>query len=39
VLGPEVPQGGFGASGYGKEGGLAGVDEMTRLKQVSVRLD
>jgi betaine-aldehyde dehydrogenase len=38
VLGPEVPQGGFGASGYGKEGGLPGLDELTRLKQVSVSL-
>jgi betaine-aldehyde dehydrogenase len=38
VLGPEVPQGGFGASGFGKEGGLPGVDQLTRLKQVSVSL-
>jgi acyl-CoA reductase-like NAD-dependent aldehyde dehydrogenase len=38
VLGPEVPQGGFGSSGFGKEGGLPGVDELTRLKQVSVSL-
>lgn len=38
VLGPEVPQGGFGSSGFGKEGGLAGIDELTRLKQVSVSL-
>jgi len=39
VLGPEVPQGGFGASGYGKEGGAAGLEEMTRLKQVSISLE
>ena len=38
VLGPEVPQGGFGASGFGKEGGLPGLDELTRLKQVSISL-
>jgi betaine-aldehyde dehydrogenase len=38
VLGPEIPQGGFGSSGFGKEGGLPGVDELTRLKQVSVSL-
>jgi betaine-aldehyde dehydrogenase len=38
VLGPEIPQGGFGSSGFGKEGGLPGLDELTRLKQVSVSL-
>jgi len=38
VLGPEVPQGGFGSSGFGKEGALPGVDQLTRLKQVSVSL-
>jgi betaine-aldehyde dehydrogenase len=38
VLGPEVPQGGFGSSGFGKEGGLPGLDELTRLKQVSISL-
>lgn len=38
VLGPEVPQGGFGSSGFGKEGGLPGIDALTRLKQVSVSL-
>ncbi|WP_431230863.1 aldehyde dehydrogenase family protein [Paenarthrobacter nicotinovorans] len=38
VLGPEVPQGGFRSSGFGKEGGLPGIDELTRLKQVSVSL-
>ena len=39
VVGPEVPIGGFGASGYGKEGGLAGVEEFTRVKQLLVSLD
>lgn len=39
ALGPEVPQGGFGASGYGKEGGQAGLEEFTQLKQVVVNLD
>lgn len=38
VLGPEVPQGGFGASGFGKEGGSAGLEALTRLKQVSISL-
>lgn len=38
VLGPEVAQGGFGSSGFGKEGGLPGVEALTRLKQVSVSL-
>ncbi|GAB3059331.1 aminobutyraldehyde dehydrogenase [Intrasporangium mesophilum] len=38
AVGPEVPIGGFGASGYGKEGGPAGVEEFTRLKQVVVNL-
>jgi betaine-aldehyde dehydrogenase len=36
VLGPEMPVGGFRASGYGKEGGMAGVEEFTRVKQVIV---
>lgn len=38
VVGPEVPIGGFGASGYGKEGGLQGMEEFTRLKQVVISL-
>lgn len=37
--GPEMPVGGFRGSGYGKEGGLAGMEEFTRLKQVTVSLD
>jgi betaine-aldehyde dehydrogenase len=39
VAGPELPIGGFRASGYGKEGGLAGVEEFTRIKQVVLSLD
>lgn len=39
VVGPELPIGGFRASGYGKEGGLAGVEEFTRLKQVVIDLN
>lgn len=39
AVGPEVPIGGFGASGYGKEGGTTGMEEFTRLKQVIVSLD
>jgi acyl-CoA reductase-like NAD-dependent aldehyde dehydrogenase len=38
VLGAEIPQGGFGSSGFGKEGGLPRVDQLTRLKQVLVSL-
>jgi betaine-aldehyde dehydrogenase len=39
VVGPEVPVGGFRASGYGKEGGSAGVEEYTRLKHVVMSMD
>lgn len=35
---PEIPIGGFRGSGYGKEGGLAGLDEFARLKQVVISL-
>jgi len=38
VVGPDVPIGGFRGSGYGKEGGAAGVEEFTRLKQVVISL-
>ena len=38
VVGPELPIGGFRASGYGKEGGVDGVEAFTRLKQVIVNL-
>jgi betaine-aldehyde dehydrogenase len=39
VLSPELPQGGFGASGFGKEGGLAGLEEFTQLKQIGISLE
>jgi betaine-aldehyde dehydrogenase len=39
VVGPELPIGGFRASGFGKEGGFAGVEEFTRIKQVVISLD
>ncbi len=38
VLPVEAPQGGFGSSGFGKEGGLPGVDQLTRLKEVTISL-
>jgi betaine-aldehyde dehydrogenase len=38
VVGSEMPIGGFGSSGYGKEGGLAGMEEFTRVKQVILSL-
>jgi aldehyde dehydrogenase (NAD+) len=37
--GPEAPFGGFKQSGYGREGGKAGVLEFVRLKNVMVDLD
>lgn len=38
LFSPDIPQGGFGESGYGKENGLSGAEEFTRLKSVSVNL-
>ena len=38
AVGPEGPLGGFKGSGYGKEGGAAGLEEFTRTKQVVVSL-
>lgn len=38
LFSPDIPQGGFAASGYGKEGGTLGIAEMTRVKQVSINL-
>ncbi|MDF3306205.1 aldehyde dehydrogenase family protein [Rhodococcus sp. T2V] len=38
AVGPEGPLGGFKGSGYGKEGGAAGLEEFTRVKQVIVSL-
>ena len=33
---PHTPFGGLGISGYGKEGGRAGIDEFLRYKTVSI---
>ncbi|MEN0139890.1 MAG: aldehyde dehydrogenase family protein [Rhodococcus sp. (in: high G+C Gram-positive bacteria)] len=38
AVGPEGPLGGFKGSGYGKEGGAAGLEEFTRVKHVIVSL-
>ena len=38
AVGAEGPLGGFKGSGYGKEGGGAGLEEYTRVKQVIVSL-
>jgi acyl-CoA reductase-like NAD-dependent aldehyde dehydrogenase len=38
AVGPEGPLGGTKGSGYGKEGGAAGLEEFTREKQVVVSL-
>ena len=38
AVGPEGPLGGFKGSGYGKEGGAAGLEEFTRVKQVILSL-
>jgi betaine-aldehyde dehydrogenase len=38
AVGPEGPLGGFNGSGYGKEGGTAGLEEFTRTKQVILSL-
>jgi betaine-aldehyde dehydrogenase len=38
AVGPEGPLGGVKGSGYGKEGGTAGLEEFTRTKQVIVSL-
>jgi betaine-aldehyde dehydrogenase len=38
AVGAEGPLGGFKGSGYGKEGGAAGLEEYTRVKQVIVSL-
>lgn len=34
--GPETPLGGFGQSGWGREGGLYGVEEYTQIKTVHI---
>lgn len=33
---PDLPVGGFGESGFGKEGGLAGLEEFTRIKHLAI---
>jgi len=38
IIAAEVPFGGIGASGHGREGGLAGLDEYLRTKAVWVEL-
>ena len=38
LFSPDVPQGGYGDSGYGKENGVFGAEELTRLKQISINL-
>jgi betaine-aldehyde dehydrogenase len=37
AVGLDFPLGGFNESGYGKEGGIAGIEEFTRLKSVGIR--
>lgn len=37
AVGPDFSLGGFGESGYGKEGGLAGIEEFTRVKAIGLR--
>lgn len=37
VVGLDFPLGGFNESGYGKEGGIAGIEEFTRLKSIGIR--
>jgi aldehyde dehydrogenase (NAD+) len=39
VAGPAAPFGGFKESGFGVEGGLAGLMEFIRTKNVNIRLD
>lgn len=37
VVGLDFSLGGFNESGYGKEGGVAGIEEFTRVKAVGIR--
>jgi betaine-aldehyde dehydrogenase len=37
AVGPDFSLGGFRESGYGQEGGIAGIEEFTRVKAVGVR--
>ena len=34
-MGSELPHGGFGLSGYGKDLGLYGLEDYTRIKHVA----
>jgi len=34
-MGSELPHGGFGSSGYGKDLGSYGLDDYTRIKHVA----
>jgi acyl-CoA reductase-like NAD-dependent aldehyde dehydrogenase len=36
TVAPHLPFGGLGVSGYGKEGGRAGIDEFLRYKTVAI---
>lgn len=38
VVAPDLPIGGVNQSGYGKEGGLLGIEEFTRVKQIGISL-
>ena len=38
MIAPNVPFGGFGASGFGRENGLDAIREFTETKAVSVEL-
>jgi betaine-aldehyde dehydrogenase len=38
AVAPELPIGGLNHSGYGKEGGMLGIEEFTRVKQIGVSL-
>lgn len=38
VANPNLPFGGIGASGYGREGGRVGIDEFVRSKSVSIQV-
>ena len=37
AVGPDFSLGGFNESGYGKEGGVAGLEEFTRIKPSGMR--
>lgn len=39
IAAPVAPFGGFKDSGYGKEGGRAGVEEFLRIKNVNINID